>query len=87
MHFVALYFNQTKNIILPDLIAYCWTKLHFVGLNCILSDKVKIQAFSVQKESLHRPIYFVCHEKSSYFSKIQALYTTFYIRKEHSPMV
>jgi hypothetical protein len=26
--------------------AFCWTKLHFVGLNCILSDKVKNQTFS-----------------------------------------
>jgi hypothetical protein len=54
MHFDGRYFHQTKNIILPD--SYChienafsWTKLHFVGLNYILSDKVKIQPFSAEK--------------------------------------
>jgi hypothetical protein len=36
--------------------AFCWTKLHFVAPNCILSDKKKIQTFSALKESLHRPI-------------------------------
>jgi hypothetical protein len=41
--FVGLYFKMTKNFMLPDKIAFCrienafcWTKLHFVGLNCIL---------------------------------------------------
>jgi hypothetical protein len=39
---------------------YEWLKVYefqkFVGLNCILSDKVKIQTFSASKESLYRPI-------------------------------
>jgi hypothetical protein len=62
MHFVGLkiQFCWTKNVRLNirnvglNFIssdyrienAFCWTKLNFFRLNCILSDKVKIQTIS-----------------------------------------